>query len=75
MAKTVDKIAWNSRWEIAAKGLTGGYIAISNEQGVDSNTCTVGHQNLQRELFKFQMQISPSNSLRTWSEATRLASG
>jgi len=31
MANTIDKIPEKTRWEIATKGLTGAYIAISVE--------------------------------------------
>ena len=30
MAKTIDGIPEATRWELATKGLTGAYIAISN---------------------------------------------
>ena len=30
MANSIDKVPENARWEIATKGLTGAYIAISN---------------------------------------------
>ena len=30
MANTIDTIPEKARWEIATKGLTGAYIAISN---------------------------------------------